>query len=429
VSADPHRRRIAVAIVVAAVFLVPLGVTGTAVALPGIAAELGSDAAGLQWVVNTFNVSFAVGTVVAGMLTDRGGPRSVFAIGLGILIAASLASALAPSLLLLDGARLLAGFGGGAIIASGSAFLGRLHPPGAQRRRAFALFGSTVGFGLALGPTICGGIVAVWGWRGVYAAVAALAAVLLAACPPLPAERRAGGTDAGASAAAVPAAPSKDAHVGANRRLVALMVVPLAPAVGFVTMVSYLPTALAAVYGMHAVQVGLFLLPMTVPVLLGPMLAARAIARMRGVTPARLILASLGALLAGDLGLLGLSPAVSPAWFLLPLFLIGLGYGLPLGLIDAEAVEAAPEHRTGTASGVLNSVRTGGAALAVALYGYGMIVLLGARLPGTSAARAAAGESGYADEYIDAFRILIVAMVIVVAAVAVVFCWLVRRRH
>lgn len=407
------------AVVVAAVFLMPLGVTGTAVALPGIAEELGSDAAGLQWAVNAFNVSFAISTIAAGLLTDRVGPKPLFTVGLGILFIGSDLSALAPTLLVLDLARLLAGIGGGAIVASASALLGRLYAPGPERRRAFALFGSTIGLGLALGPTICGGIVTASGWRAVFVTTAVLAGALLCLSFRIRAGRSA--------AVSEPAATSPDVSVQARRRLAALMVAPLAAAVGFVTMVSYLPTALSAVLGMHPAQIGVFLLPMTVPVLLGPMLAARAIARSDRVTSVGVIYASLGALIVGDLGLLCLSPELSPAWLLLPLLLIGLGYGLPLGLIDGEAVGAAPEHRRGTATGILNAVRTGGAALAVAVYGYAMIVILSARLPGPRAMRAAAGDTRYADEYTDAFRLLVWGMVIVVSAVALVFCWLVHR--
>ncbi|MGP3534229.1 MFS transporter [Microbacterium sp. RD1] len=410
------RRIVAVAIVIAAVFLMPLGVTGTAVALPAIAIDLGPSSAGLQWAVNGFNLAFALSTVFVGSITDAVGHRRTFVLALLALGTASTLSAAASSYLALDIGRVLAGLGGGGVVVSGSALLAQLHPDEAGRRRVFALFGSAVGSGLALGPTICGLLVTGIGWRGVYGAVAIACAVLLALTAAIPRGRPAARAGRPAAAGAVLR----------DRRFLALVLIPLAPAVGYITMVSYLPVALAATFGWDAAQAGLFLLPMTLPVLLAPLLAARLVAGGRGIRPTAVLGASLVALILGDGGLLLLSPDISPAWLIAPLVLIGVGYGLPLGLIDSEALTVVPRTRAGFAAGVLNLVRTGGAAVAVALYGVSMVALLGRSLPSADAARVAAGATGHEDAYADAFRVLVIAMILTVGGLCALIVWLHR---
>ena len=72
------------------------------------------------------------------------------------------------------------------------------------------------------------------------------------------------------------------------------------------------------------------------------------------------------------LGLLGLAFAnqVYPLWLTEgALAVIGIGLGLNSGPVVAVAVASVPQHRTGTASGVVNAARIAGAALGVAIIG------------------------------------------------------------
>src|SRR4051794_7807294 len=71
-----------------AVFVIPMSISGSAIALPGIADDLGASPAGLQWVINGFNVAFAVFGLVWGVASDRLGYRSTYRIGLIIVLAA-----------------------------------------------------------------------------------------------------------------------------------------------------------------------------------------------------------------------------------------------------------------------------------------------------------------------------------------------------
>lgn len=50
-----------------AVFVVPTSISGTAIALPFIGANLSANATSLQWIVNSFNLTFACFTLLWGI--------------------------------------------------------------------------------------------------------------------------------------------------------------------------------------------------------------------------------------------------------------------------------------------------------------------------------------------------------------------------
>lgn len=404
------------AVVLPAVFLTPLSVAGTAIALPAIALDLGAATLGLQWALNGFNIAFATGMIVAGVLADRFGSRRTFAVGLVIVVTSSTVSGLASSLAILDVGRVIAGLGCAAVVAGGSATISHAVPEGSARGRMFALFGATIGAGLALGPTLMGALVGVLGWRGLYVILGGAAFVALTLVPTLP-----------AVGSRLPRGQSSvDFSALRSPRFVAFALVPLVPAFGFVTIYTYLPVALAAVFGMTAAQSGTFMLAIAVPVLTGPLLAALLVQRVRWIHPETVVYTSLAVVLLGDLGMLILSPELSLGWLVAPLMLIGLGYGLQMGLVDAEAISSVPMRSSGTAAGVLNFLRTGVAAIAVTGYGWMLAGLIGSSLPADTAARVAAGQAGHADVYAAAFLHTVVVVSVVVALIGVLVVWLQR---
>jgi predicted MFS family arabinose efflux permease len=411
----PARQRLVLAVILVSVFIMPIGISGTAVALPAIARDLGTSPTPLQWVINGFNASFAVCTLAWGIFADRHGYRLTFILGGFVFVASAALSVAARDLYLLDAARVLAGAGAAGVVAGGSAILSSAFA-GAARVRAFAEFGTIIGLGLALGPTVAGGLVAAFGWQGVYAATGLIMLVGLAGSPQLPHVES--GRTLGQQ--------SVDFSLLRNRRFLGFALVPVAAAVGFVTMLSYLPAALGAIDGMSPARAGLFLLPMTIPVLVGPALAAELIRRVRRVTPVMVMRVALRALLLGDLGLLVLGPGRSLWLAVVPLVLLGLGFGLPVGLVDGEAIASAGPRHSGTAAGVLNFLRVGSEAVSVGVYGGVIAALIALALPAAQAARVAAGQPGHAADYATALHSMLIAMAILVATTAAVSSWLLR---
>ncbi|SNT18339.1 MFS transporter [Rhodococcoides kyotonense] len=392
------------AVVLAAQFVIPMSIAGTAIALPEIAADLGESPGPLQWVVNGFNLAFALFTVVWGATSDRIGHHLSFRIGVALTGLAGIASAAAPNLPLLDGARVLAGIGAAAVLVGATSILSNIYT-GTARATAFAAFGTVNGLGLALGPSIAGVLVGGIGWRGVFLAQAVVLAAAFLGTLTLPAVR----TDR---------APGLDLGLLRNRRFLGLCLVPVAGAIGFVTLLTYLPGALSGIGSMSAGPAGLFMLAMTIPVLVAPAVVARLITAGR-THPMTVIHVSLGALVVGDLGMLTFRPDSSIWWLVVPMLLLGLGFGLPIGLVDGEALASVPAHSSGTAAGVLNLFRIGSEALFVAGYAWLLTILVKASMPNDPRADAtAAGIPGFPYEYAHAFHQVAAILAVLVAATA-----------
>ena len=388
------------AVVLVSVFVMPISISGTAIAIPAISDDLGTSPAELQWVINGFNAAFALATLIWGVLSDRIGYRSTFVAGLATILAASVVSTVATNLIVLDVGRIVAGIGGAAVFTGAAAILSNTFA-GAERGRAFALFGTTIGLGLALGPTISGGLVAGVGWRGVFALFGVVMIVALLGSPAVPYvghERE-------------PGQKAIDFSLLGNRKFLAMVLVPVAAAIGYVTVLSYLPVALSAVHDMSAGTAGLFMLPMTIPVLVGPVAASYLISRFDRVGPMTMMNAALLALVVGDVGLLLLGPDIPLPWLVIPMILLGFGFGFPIGLVDGEALAAVNARSSGTAAGVLNFMRLGSEAVVVGAYAAVIAALLRSHISDPEVARkTAAGAAGHADTYATQFHIVVVAM-------------------
>jgi MFS family permease len=407
-----RRESLILAVILVSVFIMPIGISGTGIALPNIGHDLGSNPTPLQWVINSFNVSFAVFTIVWGVFADRFGYRFTFVLGGIIFLVASALSLAAQNLYVLDAGRALAGAGAAGVFGGGSAMLSSTFS-GQARARAFTAFGTVIGLGLALGPTIAGLLVGLSGWRSVYIATGLIAAIGLAGSPVLP-------------KLDIQKQKVFDFGLLRNRRFLGFSLLPVAAAVGFVTMLSYLPAALSAMYGMSASASGLFMLPMTIPVLIGPVLANRLIRKVRRVTPVAIVYASLTALVIGDIGLLVLTPGNSRLLAVGPMILLGFGLGFQVGLVDGEAIGAVDARRSGTAAGVLNFLRMGSEALAIGVYGAVVAALVAAHLPSSVAIRVAAGQPGHAAAYVGPLHHMLIAMAILVAVLTVLVNRLLR---
>ncbi|QUX31451.1 hypothetical protein KGD83_13735 [Nocardiopsis akebiae] len=78
--------------------MIPDGFPGTAIALPDVSRELGSDPAKLRGVVNGFNLALTISTLFWRWTGDRVGLRRTVAVGLATVLLGGGWSALAGSL-------------------------------------------------------------------------------------------------------------------------------------------------------------------------------------------------------------------------------------------------------------------------------------------------------------------------------------------
>jgi len=137
------------------------------VALPTLQHDLGASAAGLSWTINAYLLPLGALILIGGGLGDHFGRRRLFLIGLSTFTLASLACAVAPSLVWLLGGRGLQGLGAALLMPNSLAILGAAFT-GERRGRAVGTWAAMGALAGAIGPVLGGWLVDMVGWRMIF---------------------------------------------------------------------------------------------------------------------------------------------------------------------------------------------------------------------------------------------------------------------
>ncbi|MGN8244137.1 multidrug effflux MFS transporter [Cellulomonas soli] len=156
----------------------PLAIDMYLPAFPDMADDLGTSATGIQLTLTAFLVGLAVGQLVVGPLSDRIGRRRPLLLGSLLCLVASVACALAPSVGVLAGARLIQGLSGAAGVVLARAIVADTSRGAAAARLLGVLLIISVIAPVAA-PLGGGAIIATVGWRGVFWVQAALVLAML----------------------------------------------------------------------------------------------------------------------------------------------------------------------------------------------------------------------------------------------------------
>lgn len=144
--------------------------------LPAIASDFGVTAAGASGVVTLYTIGYGFAQLAHGPLGDRvGKARYIAAAALAATIA-SLLCAIAPGLMILEMARLLAGSIAAAIIPLSMAWVGDTVPYG-DRQESLARFMNGTLLGLILGQAMGGALADTVGWRTAFVLLGAIFAI------------------------------------------------------------------------------------------------------------------------------------------------------------------------------------------------------------------------------------------------------------
>lgn len=157
------------------------------VAVPSIADEFGVGVEGVQWVLTGYLLTLASLILLGGALGDRYGRRRVFVVGAVLFAGASLGCALAPSLGILVGARVVQGVGGALLTPTALALVQASFVP-EDRGAAVGAWSGLTGLAGALGPFLGGWLVDGPGWRWAFILSVPLAAVAVIATRAMPVE-------------------------------------------------------------------------------------------------------------------------------------------------------------------------------------------------------------------------------------------------
>ncbi|MFE4859133.1 MFS transporter [Streptomyces sp. NPDC056670] len=392
-------------------FLVVLDVSVVNVALPSMRTGLGMSAGGLQWVVNAYAIAFAGFMLLGGRAGDLYGRKRMFLVGLGLFTAASLGGGLAQEGWQLLLARAAQGLGAAVLAPATLTILTAAVPEGAARTRAIGTWAAVGAGGGAAGGLVGGVLTDVLSWRWVLLINVPVGALVLVGAALWITESRAGlrhrldlpgavlvtaglatlaygivRTEQGGWGAAGTLVPlvggivlllvflvveARTAAPLMPLRLFRLRAVSAANAVMFVcgsAMFStwfFMTLYAQNVLGYTPLGAGLALIPSSLSVVIGSKLAPRLMPR----TGAR-NLAVLGVLVtAAGFGWQSTMRADDPYWMavLVPGILMMTGAGLATTPLAALATSGAAAGEAGLVSGLINTSRTMGGALGLAV--------------------------------------------------------------
>jgi len=395
-----------------ALFMMMLDNTVVNIALPSIQRDLHATLSALEWTINAYTLTLAVGLVTGGRLGDIFGRRRMFLLGVLIFGVSSAVIGVSPSGTVLVAFRALQGVGAALMMPATLSIISQTFPP-EQRGMAIGTWAGVSALALAIGPVFGGFLTQAVSWRAIFfinppIAVAAIAVTLFATK-----ESRDETVDrtvdyAGIATLTVSLTSLVLALVEGNSwhwgsaRIVSLFALAAITMVAFATIErrviapmidfsffrsrSFLGSNIVAffvtfamfsqfffltlymqnVLGYSPLQTGLRFLPSTVVIIVAGPIAGRLADRV-GPRP----LMTVGLLIvAGALFIQSGITIHSGYGLLLPGFvMMGLGMGLVMSPMSTAAMNAVDRTKAGLASGTLSMSRMVGGTFGVAVMG------------------------------------------------------------
>lgn len=147
-----------------ALFLAALDVTIITTALPTIAQHFHADSADYTWVGSAYLLANAASVPLWGKLSDIWGRKPIITLANAIFMAGSLIAALANSIGLLIGARVIQGIGGGGLVTLVYICIGDLFSM-RERPKYYGILGMVWAVASGLGPIVGGAFTEEVSWR------------------------------------------------------------------------------------------------------------------------------------------------------------------------------------------------------------------------------------------------------------------------
>jgi len=407
----PEARPFVLAATIVASAMAFIDGTVVSIALPAIQTALTADIVAMQWVVNAYLLILGALILAGGGLGDRVGRRRVFLVGIVIFAAASLLCAVAPDVQLLIAARALQGIGAALLVPQSLAIISANFPK-EVRGRAIGTWAAASAVTTSLGPPLGGFLIDVLSWRAAFWINLPLSALALFLTWRFVPESRdesstgaidwTGALTAVAAFGALTYGFSALSEGSGNPLIVGVAILaglvgiaifvfvesrvgnPIMPPILFrsrvftviniLTVFLYgalsgvlflLPFDLLARRGLTAAEAGLVILP------LGLLIGAfsRLAGSLADIYGARIFLIVGPALVGLGSAFLGLG--IESLWtgVALPVVLIGAGMAIAVSPLTTAVMNAAPEGKSGAASGVSNAASRLAGVIAVAIFG------------------------------------------------------------
>ena len=405
------RRWLALALIATAQFMVIMDTSIIGVALPEMQADLGFSPGDLSWVFNAYVVAFGGLLLLGGRLADLLGARRIFLTGWATLAVGSLVAGLAETPAVELVGRAVQGAGAALIAPAALTLLFTIFGGSPQElTKAIALYGAAAPAGGTAGVFLGGVLTEYASWPWVFFINLPLAAVVLALTPsvmPAGATQRgrldltgavmvtaglaavvfavvrapeAGWTSAGTVVAGLGGLALLALFVAVQARIEAPLVrlgifrapnlsganlAQLLLGAAWIPMFFFVNLYLQQVLGLGAFASGAALLPMTLTIMVGMILAAPRLIAAFG--PKAMTVSGLAVLALGLLWLSRITPDGSFSVDVLPATLVTAA-GMAMAFIPSlgMALSAAAPEEGGLASGIVNTNYQIGSALGLA---------------------------------------------------------------
>ena len=190
-TATLDRRWIALAVLVAAQFMVVLDVAIVNVALPSIKTDLNFTQESLQWVITAYAIMFGGVLLLGGRMADLLGRRRLFIAGVTLFTASSLLAGFAWSEASLIAFRSAQGLGGALLAPAALSILTTMFAEGRERNIALGVWGAVSGSGAAAGVLLGGLLTSSLNWSWIFFINVPVGAAVVALSPFLLRESRA----------------------------------------------------------------------------------------------------------------------------------------------------------------------------------------------------------------------------------------------
>ncbi len=390
--------------------MILLDQTVVSVALPSIQRDLDLSQTQLQWVVNAYLLSIAALVAVGGRLSDMVDRVRVFLLGVVVFAVASALVGVADEEVGIIVARAVQGVGAALMIPPSAALVTNAFPV-ETRGRAMGIYAGVSMIFLSLGPLI-GGVLTEWSWRAVFwvnLPVGLLTVAMTLAARPDGRVAKGQRLDVAGLATLVPglvalvlALMQSNAWGWGSPLTIGLLIAGAIFLVGFVAVERRASqplvelalfrirnfvgssvtlfciqfgliglTVFGAIYvqdllGFSAIEAGLSLLPLTIPLLLVAPFSGRLYDRIgpRGLVGAGAAVVAAAFVWSG--AVLG---QFSYPWLVPGYVAMGVGIGLVMGPANTDALNSAGRALRGQASGVVQTVRQVGGTVGLAMMG------------------------------------------------------------
>jgi EmrB/QacA subfamily drug resistance transporter len=150
-----------------ALILISVELTGVSLALPRIASDLHLHLDSLSWILNGYQLTWAIVMIPAGHLGARIGTKKVFLFGVTLFVIGSVIGGFAQDYEMLLAARFLQGVGAASLLPGATALAYVLFPAD-ERGFPVGIVTMCGCLGLAVGPTVSGYLVHYVSWRWVF---------------------------------------------------------------------------------------------------------------------------------------------------------------------------------------------------------------------------------------------------------------------